>query len=200
MVPEASQGQLRLSVDTVICVVRGERVILDSDLAFIYGVPTGALNRAVKRNEDRFPEDFVFQLTPEEAAALRCQSGISKSRANAGGTRIGRGGRRYLPYAFTEHGALMAANVLSSPRAIQMAVFVVRAFVRMRRTMAAHKEMDEKLSDLERRVMGHDEAIRSLVQTIRQLMAPPEKPRRSIGFKVEEGRPVYRRPRRRNAR
>ena len=141
-----------------------------------------------------------FQLTPEEAAALRCQSGISKTRANAGGTRIGRGGRRYLPYAFTEHGALMAANVLSSPRAIQMAVFVVRAFVRMRRTMAAHKEMDEKLSDLERRVMGHDEAIRSLVQTIRQLMAPPEKPRRSIGFKAEEGRPVYRRPRRRNAR
>jgi len=84
MVPEASKGQLRLSVDTVICVVRGERVILDSDLAFIYGVPTGALNRAVKRNEDRFPEDFVFQLTPEEAAALRCQSGISKTRANAG--------------------------------------------------------------------------------------------------------------------
>jgi hypothetical protein len=200
MTSEASQGQLRLSVDSVIRLVRGEKVILDTDLALIYGVPTGALNRAVKRNVDRFPEDFVFQVTTEEAAALRCQSGISKTRANAGGTRIGRGGRRYLPYAFTEHGALMAANVLSSPRAIQMAVFVVRAFVRMRRAMAAHKEMDEKLSDMERRVMGHDEAIRSLVQTIRQLMAPPKKARRSIGFKVEEARPVYRRPRRRNAR
>ena len=107
-------------------------------------------SQAVKRNLDRFPEDFVFQLTTEEAAALRCQSGISK-----------------------------------------MSVFVIRAFVRMRQTMAAHTGMAEKLAELERRVTGHDEAIRSLVQTIRQLMAPPAKPRRSIGFRIEEGRPVY---------
>jgi len=191
MSPEALQKQLRVSIESVIFVVRGERILLDSDLATLYGVTTGALNRAVKRNLDRFPEDFVFQLTTEEAAALRCQSGISKERAHPVYARANRGGRRYLPYVFTEHGALMAANVLNSPQAVQMSVFVVRAFVRMRQAMALHTNMAEKLEDLERRVTGHDEAIRSLVQTIRQLMAPPAKPRRSIGFRVEEGRPAY---------
>jgi hypothetical protein len=204
MAAEVSPKQLRVSIESVILVVRGEKVLLDSDLAAIYGVATGALNRAVKRNLDRFPEDFVFQLTTEEVSALKCQSGISKEEARLGHVRGGRGGRRYLPYAFTEHGALMAANVLNSPHAVQMSVLVVRAYIRMRQAMATHGQMAEKLAELERRMTGHDETIRSLVQTIRQLMAAPEKPRRAIGFtpsvsrrfKVEERRPVYGRRRR----
>ena len=131
-------------IERHILTLRGQKVMLDGDLADLYGVPTKRLNEQVRRNLGRFPPDFMFQLSAEEASALRSQIATSKP---------GRGGRRYLPYAFTEHGAIMLAK-----------------------------------------------AIRSLVQTIRQLMAPPEKPRRSIGFKVEEGRPVYRRPRRRNAR
>ncbi|MBI4536861.1 MAG: ORF6N domain-containing protein [candidate division NC10 bacterium] len=196
--------ELRIHVESLVVTLRGERVILDADLARIYGVTTGALNRAVKRNLERFPEDFVFQVKAEKLSALRCQSGISKEAPDAGVVRVGRGGRRYLPYAFTEHGALMAANVLSSARAIQMSVLVIRVFVRMRQTMAAHAQMAEKLAELDRRVAGHDEAIRSLVQTIRRIIAPPrapssgppEKTRRSIGFKVEEGRPRYGRSRR----
>ncbi len=203
MADEVSPRQLRVSIESVIFVVRGEKVLLDSDLAAIYGVTTGALNRAVKRNLDRFPEDFVFQLTPEEVSTLKCQTGISKEEARLAHVRAGRGGRRYLPYAFTEHGALMAANVLNSTQAVRMSVFVVRAFVRMRKVMAAHEQMAEKLAELEQRVTGHDEAIQSLVRTIRQLMASPRapssrpsaRPPRSIGFKVEERRPGYGRAR-----
>src|SRR5687767_168242 len=125
--------------------IRGERVILDSDLAAIYGVETKALNRAVKRNLERFPFDFVFQLTKKEVGALRHQFGTSSSH----------GGRRYLPYAFTEHGAIMAANVLNSKQAVEMSVFVVRAFVKLRDTLATHKELAEKLSELERKVGTH---------------------------------------------
>ena len=128
----------------------------------------------------------LFTLSRQEVAALISQNATSK----------GRGGRRKLPIAFTEHGAIMAANVLNSGRAIEVSVYVVRAFVRLREATLANKEVAARLAELERRVTGHDEAIRSLVQTIRQLMAPPEKPRRSIGFRVEEGGPAYRRRRR----
>ena len=176
-------------VESLILFIRDRRVILDSDLARLYGVSTARLNEQVKRNPDRFPSDFMFSLSREEFAALISQNATSK----------GRGGRRKLPNVFTEHGAVMAANVLNSPQAVQMSVFVVRAFVRLREMMLTNRDVVAKLAELERRVTGHDEAIRSLVQTIRQLMAPQTKPRRSIGFRVEEGRPAYGFGRRRNA-
>jgi hypothetical protein len=181
-----------VGIDKLIVTLRGHRVILAADLARIYGVETRVLNQAVKRNLERFPVDFMFQLVMEEAEEVqrsRSQRVILKRGSNI----------KYFPYAFTEHGALMAATVLNSPRAVQMSVFVIRAFVRMRQAMAAHTQMAEKLAELERRVSGHDESIRSLVQTIRQLMVPTARPRRSIGFRVEEGRPVYRRRRLRGA-
>ena len=185
-------------VEEMIVTLRGERVILDADLARIYGVTTGALNRAVKRNLERFPDDFVFPVTAEEISALRCQSGISKKEPDAGVVKVGRGGRRYLPYAFTEHGALMAANVLSSARAIQMSVFVIRAFVRMRKTLTP-REFARKLAVLEREMKGRldvqESAIVGILQRMLDLLDPPRLPvpgRRSIGFRVEEGRPRYR--------
>ena len=200
MPTETSQTPLRVPVESLIITVRGERVILDSDLARIYGVKTGALNRAVKRNLERFPKDFVFKLTTEEAAALRCQSGISKREAGAGLVNAGRGGRRYLLHAFTEHGALMAANVLNSPRAVQMSVFVVRAFVRMRAALAETRELARKLAALERdlkaRLDVHESAIVGILQRVMEVLAPPALPaprlRRRIGFRVEEARPRYR--------
>jgi len=183
-------------VESFIVTLRDERVILDSDLARIYGVTTGALNRAVKRNRERFPEDFVFELTAEESLVLRCQSGISKMEPSAGGP--GRGGRRYLPYAFTEHGAVMVANVLQSPRAVEMSVFVVRAFIRLRRSLAGYPAISRRLDDLEKK---YDAQFKVVFDAIRALMAAPEPRRRAIGFRVEEGRPAYRarRPRRQSA-
>ena len=129
-------------LETLIYEIRGQRVMLDSDLANIYATSTGLLNRAVKRNRDRFPADFVFQITPTEWKNLKCQIGIS-SFAH-GGRRRGR------PYAFTEHGAIMAANVLNSPRAVQMSVFVVRAFLKMRALLGDKRDLAEKLASLEK--------------------------------------------------
>jgi len=164
-------------IEQAILLARGERVILDANLAALYGVTTKRLNEQVKRNRDRFPEDFMFQLTSEEAASLRSQIATSKA---------GRGGRRYRPYAFTEHGAIMAANVLNSERAAKVAVYVVRAFVKLRQTLAAHKELSRKLGELERKVEGHDHEIVALVEAIRELMAPlPEPRRKRIGFHWE---------------
>ncbi|MBU1298905.1 MAG: ORF6N domain-containing protein [Bacteroidetes bacterium] len=162
--------------------IRDQRVIIDMDLARIFGIPTFRLNEAVKRNRERFPEDFMFQLTREEFTALTSQIAISKK---------GRGGRRTLPYTFTEHGAIMAANVLNSPRAVQMSVFVVRAFVRLRQVLATHKELAEKLTELERKFSAHDRQIQTIIEAIRQLMTPPEKPKRQIGFRVEEPKARY---------
>ena len=160
-------------IEQAILLVRGEKVILAADLAALYGVETRVLNQAVKRNAERFPEDFMFQLTSDEAFALRSQFVTSK----------GRGGRRYAPYAFTEHGTIMAATVLNSPRAVQVSVYVVRAFVRLRRMLAQNKELATKLADLERKVGDHDQKIVALIQAIRQLMAPPPgPPRKKIGF------------------
>lgn len=160
------------SIETKILIIRGQRIMLDADLAELYGVETSALNRAVKRNIERFPEDFMFQLSAEEFADLKCQFGISSW-----------GGRRKLPYAFTEHGAIMAASVLNSPRAIEISVHVVRAFNRLREMVSGHKELAQKLNQLERKVGAHDRAIAEIINAIRELTAPPApKKRRAIGF------------------
>ena len=163
-----------------ILVLRGQRVILDRDLAAIYGVTTGRLNEAVKRNAKRFPEDFVFQLTAEDHATLISQIATSKP---------GRGGLRKLPWAFTEHGAIQAANVLSSPRAVEMGIYVVRAFVKLRELLASNKDLARRLDELEARIekklTTHDEAIAAMLSAIRQLMNPPAPKRRPIGFTAD---------------
>jgi hypothetical protein len=166
-----------------ILLVRGQKVMLDADLAELYGISTGRFNEQVRRNRDRFPSDFMFQLTNQEVERLRSQIAIS-----IGETRVaGRGGRRYLPHAFTEHGAIMAATILNTPQATEVSVFVVRAFVRLREIVAANKELSKKLDELERRVSHHDEAITSIVKAIRELATPPEpKPKRRIGFVSDE--------------
>jgi hypothetical protein len=172
-------------IERLIYVIRGQKVMLASDLAALYGVTTWRLNEQTKRNRHRFPPDFVFQLTIEETESLTSQF----ARSNAG-----RGGRRHLPYAFTEHGAIMAAMVLNSPRAVEMSVQVVRAFVRLREMLASNRELAQRLDELERKLEGHDDAIRNLFEAIRQLLAPPEPKRRRIGFHVREttGRYVVR--------
>lgn len=162
-----------------ILLIRDQKVMLDADLAELYGVPTKRFNEQVKRNIDRFPADFMFQLTDEEHEVLRSQFATSNT---------GRGGRRYAPYAFTEHGAIMAATILNSPKAIEMSVFIVRAFVQLREMLSSHKELAAKLEALEQKVGSHDQAIAGLIDAIRQLMAPPATMKRPIGFtaKVEE--------------
>lgn len=159
------------AVEGVIHTIRGERVILDADLAKLYGVETKALNRAIQRNRDKFPPDFLFQLTSQEHESLRCQIGTSK---------MGRGGRRYLPFAFTEHGAIMAANILNSPQAVQMSVFVVRAFVKMRSLLTDTRALAKKLAALEielkSRLDSHETAIVEVLQRIMLLLDPPPGP------------------------
>jgi len=161
-------------VERLILLLRGEKVMLDSHLAELYGVETGALNRAVRRNAARFPDDFMFQLTPAEMDNLKCQIGISSSSHG--------GRRRSLPYAFTEQGVAMLSSVLRSARAVQVNVAIMRAFVGLRRMLAANETLARKLAELERRLEGHNRAIKSLFDAIRELMAPPAKPRREIGF------------------
>ncbi|MFY9748510.1 MAG: ORF6N domain-containing protein [Acidobacteriaceae bacterium] len=163
-------------IETQIFLVRGQKVLLDSDLAALYRVEVRALNQAIKRNDDRFPPDFVFQLTPKENDTLRSHFVISNP---------GVGGRRYLPYAFTEHGAIMAASVLNSPRAVEMSIFVVRAFVRLRETLTTHKALASKLIQLEQKFETHDKTIVGIIKAIRALMTPPQKPARQIGFRVQ---------------
>ncbi|MFN9211715.1 MAG: ORF6N domain-containing protein [Betaproteobacteria bacterium] len=168
------------AIATRIVLVRGQKVMLDSDLAALYGVPTRRLNEQVRRNVGRFPADVMFALTAAEFAALKSQFATS----NAGS---GRGGRRKLPLAFTEHGALMAATVLNSPRATEVAIYVVRAFVQLRDLLASNKELARQLraleERLERRLDTHDQAIAGILDAIRQLMVPPPETRkRQIGF------------------
>jgi hypothetical protein len=163
-------------IGPLIVEVRGQRVIPDADLARIYGVPTKALNQAVKRNAERFPEDFCFRLTLQEAEAVlrsRSQFVTLKRGANL----------KYLPNAFTEHGAIMAANVLNSAQAIQMSVFVVRAFIKLREMLGANLELARKFGELEARAGGHDDQIAEIIEAIRELMSPPaEEPKKEIGF------------------
>ena len=161
-------------VERSIMVIRGTKVIIDENLAAFYGVTTKRLNEQVKRNPGRFPPDFVFQLTGGESRVLRSQIATIKT---------GRGRhRKYNPYAFTEHGALMAASVLSSRKAIEMSVFVVRAFVRLRAVLTTHRELAVKLNELERKLSRHGQQIVVLFEAIREIVAPPAKPRRRIGF------------------
>jgi len=159
--------------------VREERVLLDFDLARLYGVSTGNLNKAVRRNRDRFPADFMFQLSAEETKSLIFQLGISK----------GRGGRRHFPYAFTEQGVAMLSSVLNSERAVKVNIAIIRAFVKLRQTLETNRELSHKFSELEKRVDKHDEEIGAILEAIRQLMAPSEKPRCEIGFHVREKAP-----------
>jgi len=165
-----------------ILVIRGEKVMLDSDLAALYGVTTGNLNKAVKRNAERFPIDFMFQLDAEEVANLKFQFGISSWG----------GRRRSRPYVFTEQGIAMLSSVLNSERAIKVNIAIMRVFVKMRQMLETNRELAQKFSALEQRVGKHDEEIAPIFEAIRQLMAPPEKPRREIGFHVREKSPQYR--------
>lgn len=160
-----------------ILIVRGQRVIIDRDLAAIYGVTTKRLNEAVKRNTKRFPKDFMFQLTREEAERSRSQIATLNS---------GRGYNvKHLPHVFTEHGAIQAANILNSPRAVTMGIHVVRAFVQLRDLLASNKELAHKFAELERKLATHDQAITGILKTIRELMNPPEPGRRGIGFTAD---------------
>jgi hypothetical protein len=164
-----------------ILVIHREKVILDSDLAALYGVSTGNLNKAVKRNAERFPADFMFQLDAEEVANLKFQFGISSW-----------GGRRRRPYAFTEQGVAMLSSVLNSERAVKVNIAIMRAFVKLREALDTNRELAKKFVELECRVGKHDEEIAAILEAIRQLIAPAEKPRREIGFHVREKAPRYR--------
>jgi hypothetical protein len=182
---------------------RGEKVLLDFDLATLYGVATKALNQAVKRNRERFPNDFMFQLTAEEVLSLRSQT-VTSSIQDAGNQEIVKnwsqnvtsskkhGGTRYRPYAFTEEGIAMLSSVLNSKRAVKVNIAIMRAFVKLRWALETNRELARKFSELERRVGKHDEEIATILEAIRQLMTPPEKPQREIGFHVREEAPPYR--------
>lgn len=184
-----------IGLEELIRTVRGEKVILDTDLARIYGIPTFRLNEAVKRNRERFPPDFMFQLSAAEFEALKSQTAISKSERTANSSQIAMSSRKhrgaaYRPYAFTEHGAIMAANVLNSPRAVQMSVFVVRAFLKMRALLGDKRELAKQLAALEKelkqRLDIHEAAIVTVLQRVMDIIDPPiapepEKPK--IGFK-----------------
>jgi hypothetical protein len=160
--------------------VRDESVLIDSDLAALYGVETKAFNKAIKRNARRFPADFAFQLTTEEFAALRFQIGTSN----------GRGGRRYAPWVFTEHGAIMAATILNSERAVTMSTYVVRAFVRLRRELLTNATLELRLTKIERELLSHDAVLRSLHAKIQPLLLPPkEPPANEMGFHTRLKKP-----------
>ena len=169
-------------IEQAIFLIRGQKVLLDADLAQLYGVETKILNKAVKRNLDRFPEDFMFQLTAEEAENLRFQIGTSKKQ---------RGGRRYLPYVFTEQGVAMLSSVLNSKRAIDVNIAIMRAFVQLRKMIASHDKLARKFTELEQHLESHDEQIQAIFEAIRQLMIPPAKPRKKIGFVVKEKQAAY---------
>jgi len=177
--PVKRRTTLASAVESRILLLRHQRVILDTDIADLYGVPVKVLNQQVKRNRERFPADFVFRLTSKEDAVLRSQFVTSKP---------GRGGRRYAPYAFTEHGAIMAATVLNSERAVQMSVFVVRAFVRLREMLATNRKLAGKIDELENRLDTHDSTIQDLIEAIKELMKPEDPPRKRIGFQIPAGK------------
>ena len=171
------------NITRAILVLRGHKVLLDTELAALYGVSTKRFNEQVRPNRNRFPADFMFQLTPEEQRSLRSQFATSKTAPS------GRGGRRYSPYAFTEHGAIMAATILNSPRAVEMSVYVVRAFVQLREVLSSSKELALRLNQLEARIekklASHDEAIAAMLSAIRELMNPMPPTHRSIGFTAD---------------
>lgn len=190
-----------IDITTLIVIIRGKRVILDRDLAGIYGTTTKRLNEQVKRNRGRFPDDFMFQLTAKEWADLTSQIAMSNAQPNrsqfATGSQRHRD-PRFTPYAFTEHGALMAANILRSGRAIQMSVFVVRAFIRMRQMLIEQRGLARKLAELEEELTArldvHETAINEILGQIRRMLSSPpepEPPKKRIGFLVEEPHVPY---------
>lgn len=170
--------QIQNTVEQKIYIIRGQRVMVDFDLAKLYGVPTKSLNLAVRRNTERFPGDFSFQLTEEEYASLRFQIETSK---------IGRGGRRYLPLVFNEYGIAMLASVLKSQRAAQMSIFIVRAFIKMREMLATHADLALKIADIERKQKEHGDQLSAVYSAVKQLMNPPDGPKKKIGFTPEDG-------------
>jgi hypothetical protein len=173
-----NQGPHIAEIAQSILTVREQRVLLDADLANLYGVTTKRFNEQVRRNLDRFPIDFMFQLTEQEFETLRSQFATSNS---------GRGGRRYLPYAFTEHGTIMAATILNSPRATEVSVYVVRAFVQFRDLVASNQDILEKVTELARKVSSHDQAIAGLINALSNLMNPKDQhKKRPIGFITPE--------------
>lgn len=161
------------NIEKKIMLIQGQKIMLDSDLAALYGVETSALNRQVKRNAERFPADFMFKLTPQEVTNLICQIGISKE---------GRGGRRKPIHAFTEQGVAMLSSVLRSPRAVKVNIEIMRAFVRIRQWLASNTELARKLAELEKK---YDAQFKVVFDAIRELMRPPEPPRKRIGFNAE---------------
>jgi hypothetical protein len=177
--PTAQAIVPRERIEDAILLIRGHKVMLDADLAGLYGVPTKVFNQAVKRNLDRFPEDFMFQLTPEESENLRLQFGASSLRSQF--VTSSWGGRRYRPRAFTEQGVAMLSSVLRSQRAVQVNIEIMRAFVRLRQMLAAHKELAGRLDELEKK---YDAQFKGVFDAIRQLMAPPAPKRRRIGFRA----------------
>lgn len=167
------------SIEHKIYLIRGQRVMLDSDLAQVYGVTTKNLIKAVKRNQEKFPDDFIFQINAAEYQNLRFQFGTSRLQH----TDNQHGGRRYLPYVFTEHGAVMLATVLNSPIAVKASILAVKAFVKLTEVLSQHKELAKKIAALESKTDKHDKEIQTLLAAIRQLIAPPEQPRRKIGYR-----------------
>ena len=162
-------------IEQAIKIIRGQRVLLDSDLARLYGVTTAALNQAVQRNHERFPDDFAYQLTPQEFKDLMSQIVISKA---------GRGGVRKRPWAFTEHGVAMLSSVLRSPEAVRVNIEIMRAFVRLRRLLATPGELVEQLRKLAETVQLHDEQVRSIAQILQKMMETPPPPKGRIGFQT----------------
>ncbi|MCH7724146.1 MAG: ORF6N domain-containing protein [Bacteroidetes bacterium] len=164
-------------IEKKIFLIRNQKIMLNSDIAKPYGTETKILNKAVSRNQDRFPKDFMFQLTSEEWSSLKFHSGTSKK---------GRGGRRFLPYAFTEQGIAMLSSVLNSKRAIQINIQIMRAFVKLREILSTHKELAQKLKKLELKIDSHDQQIQTIFEVINQLLTTRKKPIRKIGFTIEE--------------
>ena len=174
-------------IENKILLMRGQKVLLDRDLANLYGVETFNLNKAVKRNLSRFPEDFMFQLTKEEFKNLIFQFGTSSlpnGKASWGGTRK-------MPYVFTEQGVAMLSSVLRSERAVQVNILIMRAFVKIREILSTHKELAQKLKELELKIETHDEQITAIFEAINQLLAPPQAPKKKMGFEIKEKKVLY---------
>ncbi len=169
-------------IQTKILHIRGQRVMIANDLADLYGVTTKRLNEQVKRNKERFPLDFMFQLTYEEKIEVVANCDHLKNLKYSS----------VMPFAFTEHGTIMLASVLNSQSAVDASVYVVRAFVRLREALATQKDIVQKLTELENKYEGHDEQIREIIEAINQLLLPPEKPKKQIGFQVKESKQKYR--------
>jgi hypothetical protein len=179
---EATDGSLEPiaapAIEKRILAIRGRQAMLDEDLADLYGVETRVLIQQVKRNAKRFPEDFMFQLTSAEAEALRSQIVISNE---------GRGGRRYAPYVFTEQGIAMLSGVLRSGRAIAVNIEIMRTFIELRRVAGSYAAIEKRLEEIERELGGHDEQLKQIFATLRQLISPPDRPKHPVGFRVPEG-------------